>query len=146
MKVFLKYWLPVFIWLGLIFLGSADLMSAEQTSRIIGPFLRWFKPDVSVETIAQVQFVVRKGAHVSEYAALAILLWRAFRRGTRWRMKISALFATTCLVCTLFAISDEFHQSFVPSRTASPIDVIIDICGAVVGLLICWRFARRRES
>ena len=145
MKSFLKYWLPVFVWLGLIFLGSTDLMSAAQTSRIIGPILRWFNPDVTIETIAKVQFVVRKAAHLTEYAVLAILIWRALRRGGRGQMKMSILSLAVCFGCALLAASDEFHQSFVPSRTASPIDVMIDICGALVGLAICWALSMRRK-
>jgi VanZ family protein len=145
-KPFLKYWLPVLIWLGFIFVGSTDLMSAEHTSRIIEPFLRWLRPDISPEAIAQMQFVIRKCAHVAEYAILAMLLWRGLRRGTNLQMKMSILFVAVWAICAAFAASDEFHQSFVPSRTASPIDVMIDICGAVIGLAICGTFAARRHS
>ena len=141
MKSFIKYWLPVLLWLGLIFIGSTDLMSAAHTSRIIGPILRWFKPEISPATIAQVQLVARKTAHVTEYAILAMLLWRALRLGAARRMKMSNLFAATLVACTLIAMSDEFHQSFVASRTSSPHDVTIDIAGALVGLAVCWRFA-----
>ena len=143
MKSFLKYWLPVLIWLGLIVIGSTDLMSAEHTSRIIGPVLRSFNPDISAETIAQIQFVVRKTAHVMEYAILAALLWRALRAGVRWQTRMSRLFIAVWFVCAVFAASDEFHQSFVPSRTASPIDVMIDIFGALIGLVICVFVASR---
>ena len=148
LKPFLKYWLPVLIWLGFIFLGSTDLMSAEHTSRFIAPLLRWLRPDISPEGIAQVQFFVRKCAHVTEYAILAMLFWRALRRGTSLQMKAilrlrsgQALFVVVWLVCAIFAAGDEFHQSFVPSRTASAYDVMIDICGALIGLTICWMFA-----
>ena len=142
MKSLFKYWLPVLIWLAIIFIGSTDLMSAEHTSRIIGPILRWFNPAVSLETIAKVQFLVRKTAHLTEYAVLAILIWRALRLGARWQLKMSILLAS--LVCALFAVSDEFHQSFVPTRTASPIDVMIDIIGALIGLTICVAVAKRK--
>ncbi|HJX97552.1 MAG TPA: VanZ family protein [Chthoniobacterales bacterium] len=144
MKPFLKYWLPVLLWLVLIFIGSTDLMSAEHTSRIIGPILRWFNPDVSAETIARVQFFVRKIAHLTEYAVLAILIWRAFRRGSSWHLKMSILFMLALFGCAIFAVTDEFHQSFVPSRTSSPADVMIDIFGAVLGLTICIAVAQRK--
>jgi VanZ family protein len=144
MKAFLKYWLPILVWLGLIFIGSTDLMSAEHTSRIIGPLLRWFKPDISDMAIAQIQFIVRKMAHVSEYAILAMLIWRAIRRGTGWRLGMSILFFVVWVVCAILAASDEFHQSFVPSRSASPIDVMIDISGALVGLAICVAVGSRK--
>jgi len=53
------------------------------------------------------------------------------------------LFLLAWLAAAIFAVTDEFHQSFVPSRTESPVDVMIDICGAVVGLVICMGFAAR---
>jgi VanZ like family len=144
MKSFLKYWLPVVVWLGLIFIGSTDLLSAEHTSRIIGPILRWFNPGVSIATIARVQFFVRKAAHLGEYLFLAVLLWRAFRHVSRWQKKMSMLFLAVWLICLLFAASDEFHQSFVPSRTASSKDVLIDVIGALVGLTICVAVASQK--
>ena len=143
MKSFLKYWLPVLVWLGLIFVGSTDALSAEQTSRFLVPFLRWFDPQISGATIAAIQLIIRKLGHITEYAILAMLLWRGLRRGTRLHAKMSILFSLAWLAAAIFAVTDEFHQSFVPSRTASPLDVMIDICGAVVGLAICMVVAAR---
>jgi len=132
MKVgfFLKYWLPALIWMIFIFIGSTDLLSAEHTSRFIGPFLRWFAPQTSDATIATVQFIVRKCAHLTEYAVLAALLFRALRQH-RERMAGIAF-----ILAAIYAALDEFHQSFVASRTASLGDVAIDCVGACVGLMI----------
>ena len=143
MKSFLKYWLPVLIWLCVIFVGSTDVLSAEQTSRFVEPFLRWLKPDISSETLAQIHFFARKLGHIFEYALLAIFLWRALRSGANLRVKISILVIVVWFVCAIFAATDEFHQSFIPSRTASPNDVVIDIFGVVIGLTICMAFALR---
>ena len=143
MKSFLKYWLPVLIWLCVIFVGSTDVLSAEQTSRFVEPFLRWLKPDISSETLAQIHFFARKLGHIFEYALLAIFLWRALRSGANLRVKISILVIVVWFVCAIFAATDEFHQSFIPSRTASPNDVVIDIFGVVIGLTICMMFALR---
>ena len=140
---FLKYWLPVCGWLALMFVGSTDLLSAAQTSRLIGPLLRWLNPDISPAAIAQLQFFVRKAAHLIEYGVLAALLWRALR-GTAAALKMSILAGAALLTCAIFAASDEFHQSFVASRTASASDVLIDICGAMIGLTICVAVARRK--
>ena len=144
MKSFLKYWLPVLVWLGVIFVGSSDLMSAEHTSRIIGPLLHWLKPDISPETIALVQFGVRKAAHVSEYAVLAILSWRAVIGGANLKAKMSILYVCVWVTCVIVAAADEFHQSFLESRTASPWDVMIDSAGAIFGLLIASLWRRRK--
>jgi VanZ family protein len=146
MRSFPKYWLPPFIWLGVIFVGSTEVMSAEQTSRFLVPFLRWLDPQISFATIAAIHFALRKLGHLTEYAIFAALLWRALRWGTCLQAKMSILFLLAWLAAALFAVTDEFHQSFVPSRTASPIDIIIDICGAMIGLIICMMFAAQGRS
>ena len=143
MGLFLKYWLPLMIWLGVIFLGSTELMSAEYTSRFITPFLLWLKPGMSPQTIWRILVVVRKCAHVTEYAVLALLLWRALRSIRTLRAKMSISFAAVLLGCALFAASDEFHQTFLKSRTASVRDIFLDVAGALVGLLIGAIFAQR---
>ena len=144
MRAVLKYWLPVMIWLGVIFVGSSDLMSAEHTSRFLVPFLRWLKPGISFETLAMIQFVVRKCAHLTEYAILALLLFRAVFRGTNLKWSMSILCMSVWVACVLVAATDEFHQSFLESRTASVWDVMIDAGGAIFGLLISSFFAKRR--
>src|SRR5205807_5535847 len=126
MKSFLKYWLPVLIWLGLIFVGSTDALSAEQTSRFLVPFLRWLDPQISGATIAGIQLVVRKLGHITEYAILAMLLWRGLRRGTRLQAKMSILFLLAWLAAAIFAVTDVFHHSFVRSRPASALDVLVE--------------------
>ncbi|HLC12130.1 MAG: hypothetical protein AUH08_04700 [Verrucomicrobia bacterium 13_2_20CM_54_12] len=143
MKAFLRYWLPIIIWLALIFIGSTDLMSAEHTSRIIGPLLHWLFPTISPFTVLRVQFFMRKLAHVSEYAILAVLLYRAFvHTALKGRRALSA--GLVLLLCAAYAATDEFHQSFVPSRTASLRDVMIDICGAMLAVILYWSIATRR--
>ena len=142
---FLRYWVPVLVWLGLIFIGSTDLMSAEHTSRIIGPILRWLHPTISLAGIAKVQFIVRKAAHVSEYAVLSALIFRAFVR-TVWVGRLMLSAAVVLLLCAAYAASDEFHQSFVPSRTASMRDVLIDIGGVILGMMIYGSFPQKRRA
>ena len=146
MKSFLKYWLPVLIWLGFIFVGSTDVLSAEQTSRFLVPFLRWLKPDISADALLRIHFLMRKLGHITEYAILATLLWRALRGGTNWHAKIPILFIAVWFACAIFAATDEFHQSCVPSRTGAVGDVFIDTCGAFAGLAICLMFVGRRKS
>jgi len=143
MKSFLKYWLPLLIWLGVIFVGSTNVMSAEHTSRYIVPFLLWLKPGISPKAIWTILVVVRKCAHVTEYAVLALLLWRALRSIPVLRAKTLMVFGAVLVGCALFAASDEFHQTFVKSRTPSVRDVLLDVGGALVGLLISASFARR---
>ena len=146
MRLFLKYWLPLLIWLGVIFVGSTSVMSAEHTSRYIVPFLLWLKPGMSPNAIWTILVVARKCAHVTEYAVLALLLWRAVRSLPTLRPKTLIIFGAVLLGCGLFAASDEFHQMFVKSRTPSIRDVFLDVGGALLGLLIGATFARRHPK
>jgi VanZ family protein len=139
LRRFLKYWLPVLAWMTFIFVGSTDLLSAEHTSRFIGPFLRWFAPDISGATVASIQLIVRKFGHLTEYAILAALLCRALRfssQGWFGAFGISAIYASL----------DEFHQSFVSSRTGTPWDVLIDCIGAIIGVVIYSSMTRNPKS
>ena len=137
MKFFLKYWLPLLIWMTLIFIGSTDVLSAEHTSRFLVPFLHWLDPQISSAAINSIQIVIRKLGHLTEYAILATLIWRALRSAENWKRSTLILFAVSLIGCAVFAASDEFHQSFVPSRTSSVNDVMIDIFGAGIALAIC---------
>ena len=136
--------MPVVVWMALIFIGSTDVLSAAHTSRFLVPILRWLDPQISWATLNAIQTIIRKLGHVTEYAILAALMWRALRGGTVWKSKTSILFAIVWIACAVFAASDEFHQSFVPSRTASFHDVVIDIWGALIGLSICVALATRK--
>jgi glycopeptide antibiotics resistance protein len=146
MRRFLKYWLPLLIWVCVIFLGSTDALSAEHTSRFIVPFLLWLKPGMSPDTIFFILVIMRKSAHICEYAILALLVWRALRSSPTLRTKISMLFGAALFASAVFAASDEFHQSFVKSRTPSVRDVMLDVGGAVFGLLIGVIFAGRHSK
>lgn len=143
----LRYWLPVVLWCLVIFGASADSKSTQRTSRFIGPLVRWLIPGATDATVRGVQFVVRKTAHAAEYALLALLVWRALRRPRRgdnrpwhWREAILAF-----AFATLFAVSDEWHQAYVPNRQGHPGDVILDSTGAALGLLGLRAWGRWRK-
>ena len=139
-KSFAQYWLPVLLGMGLIFYGSTDLLSARHTSRFIRPLVLWLMPSASEATLQRIHGAIRKTGHVFEYAVLAALAWRARRKpaaapalGWRWP---DAAFAWGWAV--VFAATDEFHQSFVSTRTGSPIDVLWDSLGATLALGLLW--------
>jgi VanZ family protein len=83
-------------------------------------------------------FLIKKGAHMAGYGLLAL----GFLRGLGYQRKHHILIVL--LLVFLYAASDEFHQSFVPGRNASLLDVLIDTFGAVVALLLSrFDFLRR---
>jgi VanZ family protein len=105
----LNMWLPVVIWAALIF----TISSVPSLDSGLGVW----------------DTVLRKIAHVAEYAVLGALLYRAVRR------EPAAIF-----LGSLYAVTDEVHQSFVAGRHGSPVDWLIDTAGVVVGvLLLSWR-------
>ena len=139
-RSFVCYWLPVLLWAGFIFWMSTEAGSTRHTSRIIGPVLRWLYPGVQEATVARVQFFVRKTAHFSEYALLALLVWRA-RRRPAWNDPRSWSWPEArfvLLTAALFAASDEFHQTFVPGREGQVTDALLDTAGASGGLGVAW--------
>jgi VanZ family protein len=140
-------WLPVVVWMLLIFSGSTDLLSSRNTFGILNPLLRWFCPTISSRTIYSIHKFVRKAGHVSEYAILSILLWRALpdysdAQRPLYRRRKAALVLG---IAVLYAGSDEFHQSFVRSRTGAAGDVAIDSCGAAAGLIAAWAWGRKKN-
>ena len=133
---FVNKWMPVIVWIAVIFAGSTDALSAEHTSRFLVPFLRWLNPQIAPAVIEQINFALRKIGHFSEYAILTGLLWRALR-ATFLSLGKGTLAVATFLLAAGFAASDEFHQSFVPTRTASLHDVLLDCGGALCVVVLC---------
>ena len=113
-----KTWVPVVAWAGVIFLFSS--LSVTPASEIY-----WQ------------DFIVKKTAHVVEYAIFAILLYRALR--TEGIEKFNAgLFAI--LVSVIYGATDEVHQGFTPGREPRARDVVFDTIGAIAGVFICKKY------
>jgi len=131
----------------LIFSASSDSQSAEHSSRLIGPVLHWIYPGITAETEDQAVLICRKGAHVLEYAVLGILAWLALRSLQPQPRPWCRSDAIKALILVLvYAVSDEIHQTFVPTREGAVMDVIIDTVGGAAGLVLAWvarRFFRR---
>jgi VanZ family protein len=126
---------PLLFWLAFISLASTGEFSAANTSALVRPLLLWLFPNLSEAHLATAHFLTRKAAHFTEYAVLAFLARRAFVTSTH--VFIQRLwFHLGLLLVVIYALLDEFHQSFVPSRTASLYDSAIDIGGGLMVLLI----------
>ena len=139
-------WVWVAAWMGVIFFFSTDLFSGAQTSRLIGPFLKWFVPEISAESIATVQLVVRKIAHLAEYAILSIPSCRALaQRAAPSPLPLAAL-GQAVLIAVAYAALDEWHQSWTDERFGSPLDVAIDSVGATVGAAFFAWLSRRKTG
>ncbi len=142
---FIKYWLPVVFWMAFIFWMSTETFSSENTLSWIEIVIRSLVPEISTQGLDLIHTVIRKAGHVIEYFILGLLLFRTFRGGSisswSWRRSLYAV-----MIVALWAASDEFHQSFVPTRTASAVDVGIDIAGGILAQFVgtLWHRYRRK--
>ncbi len=127
---FLVYWLPALLWTPAVLSFSSDPFSAEHTGAVLKVVFGWMQP----ASFDLLHFAIRKLAHLGEYGLLALLWFRAWR-GPRLGWSL-AWARSAFAICMAVAAIDEFHQSFVPSRTSAVHDVAIDCVGALVVLLI----------
>lgn len=135
-------WLPPVIWMGLIFLFSTDIFSGSGTGGIILPVLRvllgWA---LSEHSLVILHHIVRKGAHLTEYAVLGLLMYRAINYSvTRWDLKNAVL---TFTLASIYAATDEFHQTFTLYREGRVQDVIIDSSGILLAMIAIWFYNNR---
>ena len=138
----LKSWLPAVAWATLISWASTDAFSASHTSQFIIPALHWLFPHAGADALDRLHFFIRETAHFAEYFVFSFLLLRAIRgehRGWQIRWAIAAL-----AIAAGYSALDEFHQSFVPSRTASPWDSLLDMTGAATAQVLLWLWFRFR--
>lgn len=114
MSKIVKLWLPVLLWMILIFTFSS--MQVGSTSEF------YWK-----------DFIFKKSAHIIEYGILAVLIYRALTNSGINRKKA---FIYSVVIASLYGVSDEFHQSFTPGREPRFRDVAIDAVGATISLVI----------
>ena len=135
-----KYWLPVFVLLGVIFWLSGGNFTDGKTSEFFFPKIKSVFPGLSPDGVAFVHELIRAFAHIFEFFLLGLLLSLAINR---LHLRISGfkkgvlIFVLLCL----FAAGDEVRQSLVALRHASLVDVGLDLFGGVMGMVIGGRRA-----
>lgn len=116
------------LWMGLIALGSSDVLADDNTGRLVLTLLGQLAPWASPATLAAIHFGLRKLGHLVEYGILAILWHRALSPGPRGT-------ATALVLAVAYGALDELWQGAHPRRTPALGDVVIDAGGALLGLL-----------
>lgn len=124
--------------------ASTGEFSALNTSRVVRPLVLWFFPNTSDDRLATIHLLIRKAAHFSEYGFLAFLASRAFITSSHAFVR-RHWFQLGLLLVVCYSLLDEFHQSFVPSRTASLYDSAIDLAGGITVLLIFKLYVKRAK-
>jgi VanZ family protein len=134
-------WLPVALGVAVIAMESTEFMGADHTS---GPLRLLFEAIFGRVSHAQWEFIhhlIRKSGHFLGYGAIGLAWLRAW-----WMTLPSSHFVQDALLAllgtALVASADEWHQSFLPNRTGSPWDVLLDCCGAITLQLLIYVFMR----
>jgi len=136
----LKAWIALVLWLIVISIESTTYLSAAHTSRMLFPLFH-FLFGMDYFRFMPWNFFLRKSGHVFGYGLLSILLFRAWREtlpaanGARWTLR----WATIAVLGTaLVASLDEWHQSFIPTRTGTVHDVVLDTCAGIAAQLVVF--------
>jgi VanZ family protein len=125
-------WLPTLVWLAMIAFFSTDTFSAEHTGSILEKIIRAVYGNLSPEHFLLLHMFIRKTAHFTVYGLLSLFAFYSWRVTLPRRAHWTFTWCLLALLVTLIAgSSDEIHQMFVPSRTASPYDVMLDMMGAM---------------
>jgi VanZ family protein len=140
----LSAWTPVVIAIAVITCESTSTFSAQNTSSWLRPIFEHLFGVFKDSTWESFHHYLRKSGHFLGYGTVGFTFLRAWlhtlaRRGPAqllsWRLESSilAIFSTA-----IVASCDEFHQSFLPSRTGTPVDVVLDTAGATTLCLLVW--------
>ncbi|MCL6566898.1 MAG: VanZ family protein [Acidobacteriia bacterium] len=136
-------WAPAIAWAALIWTFSSQHFAAESTGHLLRPLLQWLLPGASYETLEQLHWLLRKTGHFVEYFVFALLVARGVRgRASGWQARWGGY---TLAIVFLYAALDEWHQSFVPTRTAAVADVALDVVGGAAAIALLWWRARRHN-
>jgi VanZ family protein len=139
-KQLLKEWTAAVLWLALIAVESTNLLSASNTSRILYPIFHFFTGVDPVRFVLW-DYYIRKIGHFVGYFGLSVLLFRAWRATlpfaspSRWSMQWARIsFFMTALVASL----DEWHQTYLTSRSGSLHDVLLDSSAALMAQILIF--------
>ncbi|HZQ96903.1 MAG TPA: VanZ family protein [Candidatus Sulfotelmatobacter sp.] len=143
----LKAWIAAILWLIVIAVESTSYLSAHETSRILYPVLH-FLFGISYAQFEPWHHLLRKTGHVIGYGLLSFFLFRAWRESfpvagnPKWRLR----WADTAVLGTAIVASlDEWHQSFLPSRTGRWQDVVLDTSAAIAVQFLLFLWLRDRD-
>jgi VanZ family protein len=134
------------LWLAVIAIESSDWLSSEHTGGLLYPLFHWLF-GLTPEQFVPIHAITRKTGHVVGYGTLSVLAFRSFRASApqfvqRWT---SAWAANAVILAAVVASLDEWHQTFIPSRTGTIRDVLLDTCAAIAAQVLVYAFLRRRS-
>ncbi|MFD2922527.1 VanZ family protein [Halobacillus naozhouensis] len=150
MKKFI-YWIPAIVWMGIIFYSSSTPYEEQDVKPLLGNWIdlsgliplfegvsfTYHYSEVSIATLGIagfIEFFIRKGAHVTVFLVLTVLIYHAIRKTTRQTYQSSII--TAWIATLVYAISDELHQGITPNRTPYYGDVFLDGTGGLIAIIL----------
>jgi hypothetical protein len=143
-RTWLSAWLPTLIWGAVIWQLGSDGFSETQTRSFLRPRLEWLLPWLSPEALDGLIWTLRKAAHPSVYALLALLCWR----GVDLSLDLKGLGRRWFLLTPVLglALADESRQAGSALRSGATEDVILDLLGGILMLAVLGRLAVHWKS
>jgi VanZ like family len=140
----LRAWWPGAVWIGLISLESTDYCSSENTGRMLYALLTRLFGQINLYDFLIFHHYLRKTGHVVGYGMLSLLLLRGWRATLdQNHTQLGRTVLLSWLGTVFVAAMDEWHQSFIPSRTGTWRDVVLDSVAGLVFLVLAYRWLRR---
>ena len=144
-KFWVSAWLPVFVAICLVAIESTSYFGADRTSGPLRHFWESLFGPVSDRAWHIIHVLIRKSGHFTGFGSVGLTWLRAWRmtlpHAPFIRVEMLAMIGTA-----IVASADEYHQSFLPNRTSSPRDVLLDCIGALVMISIVHLVLRKRRS
>jgi VanZ family protein len=143
---FLRAWWPTLVWIGLIAIESTDYLSSNHTGSILYPILHYLF-GITPEQFVPIHAITRKTGHVVGYGMLSFLAFRSWRATLRrpGQPSWSFAWARNAVFLTAFIASlDEWHQTFIPSRTGTIYDVMLDTAAGIAAQVVVYIFLGRK--
>ncbi len=132
-SLFLRRWLPVALWAGLVLYASTGVGSGDHTDKFLKKILAWYYPDFPSTLIPEINYYIRKTAHVLQFIIYAVLLWRGLILPPPLEVGTRRIVGWIIGSAVFLGFLSESIQLFSPLRTALFTDVLLDTAGAVVG-------------
>lgn len=133
-------WILLLVWMMVIFFFSSQ--TGTESSGISNGILIQLENLLHIPLTSEFSsLIIRKLAHFTEYAILGVLIVQVVNQYPNLKKSKAKLFYCI-LFCLLYAMTDEFHQLFVSGRSGQLLDVLIDTCGGVFGI-VCYHIAQK---
>jgi VanZ family protein len=132
-SLFLRRWLPVVLWAAFMLFASTGVGSGDNTDSLLKKFLAWYYPGFPSTLIPEINYFIRKTAHVFQFAIYAVLLWRALLLPPPLKVGTRRVVGWIIGSAIFLAFLSEGIQLLSPPRTPLFTDVALDTAGAIAG-------------